>query len=698
MRRITLLITFSIALLAMPAAARAADGDVTQRSCVSTGGTGGACTTEAQMAQSFGTAVSPDGKNVYVANFNGTIITYTVNQTNGKLTRLAGDAGCVSESPQAGCRDVVGLGTATGVIVSPDGKFVYTAGFSSATIGIYSRNTTTGRIAQLALPDGCVSQGGVNGCTSGRAITQPIAFDFSPDGKNFYAVHQASAITTFSRSTTTGKITQLAGEAGCVKNDASEGCGQGRALGGFSSQLKVSPDGRHLYGAAANSAAIVLFNRDSVTGEITQKTGTQGCISVDGAAGGTAGQCQDGSNDLSGLLGMDFASNNQLYIFGNRGIVGYTRASDTGNLTQLGSTGCMTTDASGGACQNGIGVGNLFSGEFSPDGTTLALISGSFGSGSTSGVVFVKRNASTGALSQAANTSRCSTRDGAANPEGGGQCRTNGNLGGYGYVAWHPNQRFLYAAQVTESSLATFERDFAPVCSNRSVGVPHNTTVGVTFSCTDKNGDALTYAITRSASAGQTGAINQGAASVFYSPFNGFSGGDSFDYRATANGANSNTATVSLSVAAPAAAGGGGGGGGGGGTTPPPPQLIPSTVTNNWLAFPAGFTKVTNLSVNNLLAGTTVRVTCKTKGKSKKKQKKGCPYKSKRFTASGARAKLNLLKPFRKKRIPLGTKITIAVTVPGQIGKRFQYTMRKGKIPKKQLRCISPDGKISTCS
>ena len=121
-------------------------------------------------------------------------------------------------------------------------------------------------------------------------------------------------------------------------------------------------------------------------------------------------------------------------------------------------------------------------------------------------------------------------------------------------------------------------------------------------------------------------------------------------------------------------------------------------MTNNWLAFPAGFTKVTNLSVNNLLAGTTVRVTCKTKGKSKKKQKKGCAYKSKRFTTSGSRAKLNLLKPFRKKRIPLGTKITITVTVPGQIGKRFQYTMRKGKIPKKQLRCISPDGKISTCS
>ena len=57
-----------------------------------------------------------------------------------------------------------------------------------------------------------------------------------------------------------------------------------------------------------------------------------------------------------------------------------------------------------------------------------------------------------------------------------------------------------------------------------------------------------------------------------------------------------------------------------------------------------------NLSVKNLPAGSTVVVTCKTK--KKKQQKKGCPYKSKRFTTTGARARLNLRKPFAKKRHP----------------------------------------------
>jgi hypothetical protein len=136
------------------------------------------------------------------------------------------------------------------------------------------------------------------------------------------------------------------------------------------------------------------------------------------------------------------------------------------------------------------------------------------------------------------------------------------------------------------------------------------------------------------------------------------------------------------------------------GTGPPAgppagPSLIPSTVTNNWLAFPK-YTKATSLSVGNLLAGTTVDVTCKTK--SKKKQKKGCPYKSKRFTTSGARASLNLIKPFRKKKLPIGTKITITVTVPAQIGKRFTYTTRRGKLPKKSLACLPPGGGTSACA
>ena len=103
-----------------------------------------------------------------------------------------------------------------------------------------------------------------------------------------------------------------------------------------------------------------------------------------------------------------------------------------------------------------------------------------------------------------------------------------------------------------------------------------------------------------------------------------------------------------------------------------------------------------NLSVKNLPAGSTVTVTCKTK--KKKQQKKGCPYKRKRFTTSGARARLNLRKPFAKKRVPVGAKITITITAPGFIGKQITYTVRKRKRPKSRVRCIPPGGKAGSCA
>ena len=52
--------------------------------------------------------------------------------------------------------------------------------------------------------------------------------------------------------------------------------------------------------------------------------------------------------------------------------------------------------------------------------------------------------------------------------------------------------------------------------------------------CSDLNGDALTYSVTRTPASGLLGAIDQRAANVVYSPNSGFPGGDSFDYRATA--------------------------------------------------------------------------------------------------------------------------------------------------------------------
>jgi hypothetical protein len=82
--------------------------------------------------------------------------------------------------------------------------------------------------------------------------------------------------------------------------------------------------------------------------------------------------------------------------------------------------------------------------------------------------------------------------------------------------------------------------------------------VAVPLSCVDRNGDALTLSVAGQPGAGQLGTIDAAGARVFYNPFGGFSGADSFKYRAFAGGQSSNVAVVSLNVAAPSPTGAGG--------------------------------------------------------------------------------------------------------------------------------------------
>jgi DNA-binding beta-propeller fold protein YncE len=77
-----------------------------------------------------------------------------------------------------------------------------------------------------------------------------------------------------------GDLTQKAGAAGCIVNDASPditGCtNTGLALNGAHT-VTVSPDGASVYVASYLSDAVAVFDRAS-DGTLTQKAGTAGCI------------------------------------------------------------------------------------------------------------------------------------------------------------------------------------------------------------------------------------------------------------------------------------------------------------------------------------------------------------------------------------------------------------------------------------
>jgi hypothetical protein len=208
---------------------------------------------------------------------------------------------------------------------------------------------------------------------------------------------------------------------------------------------------------------------------------------------------------------------------------------------------------------------------------------------------------------------------------------------------------------------------------------------GVLGNDRDPDGDPLTATLN---SAPTSGSVSLRPGGGFtYTPKAGFAGTDSFAYRAGDGSGNGNSATVSISVvAAPPSSPP---------SSPSPRPLLSSTISARWLPFRA-YTKVLTLAANDIPAGGQVTVQCKTK--TKRRQRKGCPSESKTYKVKKATRKLDLYKPFRDKKVPVGTKITITITAPGFTGKRFTYEMRPGKPPKPPKPvCILTSGKPGAC-
>jgi len=116
--------------------------------------------------------------------------------------------------------------------------------------------------------------------------------------------------------------------------------------------------------------------------------------------------------------------------------------------------------------------------------------------------------------------------------------------------------------RVTKAPCSTPTR-VAPVTTDTSTstGGP----VSVVLRGSDSTGAPLTYAITRGPSSGSLGPIDQTSATVTYTPNSGYSGPDSFTYRATSTNGTSNTATATITVTPVI-------------VTPPTPVVTPPTL------------------------------------------------------------------------------------------------------------------------
>ena len=119
----------------------------------------------------------------------------------------------------------------------------------------------TGALTQPAGTAGCISDDGSGPCTDGRALNGAASVAVSPDGKSVYAASvNNDSVVRFNRNTTTGAIIQPAGTAGCISETGSGPCADGHGLS-FAFSVEVSADGKSVYVASLLSDAVVRFNR-----------------------------------------------------------------------------------------------------------------------------------------------------------------------------------------------------------------------------------------------------------------------------------------------------------------------------------------------------------------------------------------------------------------------------------------------------
>lgn len=355
-------------------------GALTQKAgvagCISATGDGVTCASGTGINGLRGVAVSPDGRNVYVAASGvSAVAVFDRDPATGELVQKAGAAACIADAGDGvTCADGRGLLGARAVVVGPDGGNVYVAGQDGDTLAILHRDASTGALTQDAGVAGCIADAGDGvTCADGVGLDVPIALAVSPDGGNLYvASYVSGAVTVFDRDLATGALSQKPGTAGCV-TDTGDGvtCADGRALGGLLG-VAVSPDGTSVYATSNSYGAVAVFDRTAATGVLSQKAGPAGCIRNGGGAG-----CATGVGLVGAIAVAVSPDGANVYATSgsSRALTVFDRDDATGGITQKAAPlGCIADGGDGVTCVDGEGLDGARSPALSPDGRSLYVV------------------------------------------------------------------------------------------------------------------------------------------------------------------------------------------------------------------------------------------------------------------------------------------------------------------------------------
>jgi 6-phosphogluconolactonase (cycloisomerase 2 family) len=229
------------------------------------------------------------------------------------------------------------LGAVTGVVIAPDGKFLYAASWQSATVVGFARDSKTGKLdprQTIFAPDSLAG-------TTSLAV--------SPDGRFAVAsAFQSKTAVLYTRSVTTGELIQ----ADTVRD------GERGVRFAWPIRAVVSPDSQFAYilddGGNVERGAVVAFRvRDDRLELVATDEGKDGCY--------------------SGARGFVFHPDNKtLFVTGSR--AGTLVVADCNEKTGRTSVRQVINDDEGDA----HGLAGAFGVAVSPDGQFVYVVSGRF--------------------------------------------------------------------------------------------------------------------------------------------------------------------------------------------------------------------------------------------------------------------------------------------------------------------------------
>jgi 6-phosphogluconolactonase (cycloisomerase 2 family) len=244
-------------------------GAIAPASCVDDNDTGpDTCSQSTDgLDGTFYMELSPDGRFAYAAsNGDSAVVSFARNTGTGALTPL----GCVDDNDTGAdscAMSVDGLDVTESFAISPDGTSLYAPGLGDDAIAMFRRNPATGALT----PQGCIDDNdtGPENCAQTADGLDAVYFlVVSDDGRFLYSASTGdSAVSIFRRDPATGGLTPI----GCVDDfeHGADTCARSaKGLGGARSLLLV---GRFLYVAGREDDSLAVFLRNPATGALTPR-------------------------------------------------------------------------------------------------------------------------------------------------------------------------------------------------------------------------------------------------------------------------------------------------------------------------------------------------------------------------------------------------------------------------------------------